>query len=77
MPVYYFDLCARGRLEADEDGLEPASAEEAYLEACAAIPPLAAELPSAGDHPRRYNFVVTNEVGQVLFEIPFREILDR
>lgn len=36
MPVFFFDVCARGRLETDETGLELASAEAAYLEAYAA-----------------------------------------
>lgn len=77
MPVFYFDLCARGRVRADEAGLKLASAEAAYLEACAAIPGMTAELLRAGDHPRGYSFVVTNEAGHVLFDIPFHEILDR
>lgn len=77
MPVYFFDVCARGRLEADETGLELASAEAAFLEACAAIPGLTAELLRAGDHPSEYAFVVADEAGRVLFEIPFQEVLGR
>jgi hypothetical protein len=70
MPVFFFDWCARGCLEADEAGLELASAEAAYLEACSAIPGLTAELLRFGDHPKGYAFVVTDEVGRVLFKIP-------
>ena len=77
MPVFFFDLCARGRLEADEAGIELASAEAAYLEACAAIVPLVSELLRAGDHPRGYSFVVTDEAGRILFDIPFHEVLER
>ncbi len=77
MPVYFFDVYARGRLEADEAGLELANAEAAYLEACAAIPRLTAELLRVGDHPRGYAFVVADEAGRVLFEIPFHEVLGR
>jgi hypothetical protein len=77
MPVFFFDLCARGHLEADEAGLEFASAEAAYLEACAAIPGLTAELLRIGDNPKGYAFVVTDEAGRVLFEIPFHEIIHR
>lgn len=77
MPVFFFDVCVRGRLEADDGGLELASAEAAYLEACAAIPGLTAELLRAGDQAVGYSFVVTNEAGRVLFEIPCHEILGR
>lgn len=76
MPVFFFDVCVRGRLEPDEVGLELPSAEAAYLEACAAIPGLTAELLRAGDQPRGYAFVVADEAGRILFEIPFDEILD-
>jgi hypothetical protein len=77
MPVFFFDVRAQGRLEPDEAGLELADAEAAYLEACAAIPGLTSELLRAGDHPGGYAFLVTNEAGRILFEIPFDEILDR
>lgn len=77
MPVFFFDLYARGRLEADEAGLELPSAETAYLQACAAIPPLVSELLRSGDRPRGYSFVATDEAGRVLFDIPFHEVLDR
>ncbi|MGH1588825.1 DUF6894 family protein [Methylobacterium phyllosphaerae] len=77
MPVFFFDVCARGRHEADEDGLELASAEASYLEARFAIPGLTAEFLRAGDHPRGYTFLVADEADRVVFEIPFQEILDR
>jgi len=77
MPVFYFDICARGRLEADESGIELPSAETAYLQACAAIPPLVSELLRSGDHPRGYSFLVADEAGRVLFDIPFHKVLDR
>ncbi|GJE74220.1 DUF6894 family protein [Methylorubrum suomiense] len=73
MPVFFFDVCARGRLEADEAGLELANAEAAYLEACAAIPGLTAELLRAGDEPRGCAFVVANEARRILFGVPFHE----
>ena len=77
MPVFFFDVRARGRVEPDEYGLELGSAEAAYLAACAAIPGLTAELLRRGDRPRGHAFVVTNEAGHLLWEIPFYEILDR
>ena len=77
MPIFFFDMRTRRRLEPDESGLELASAEAAYLAACAAIPGLAAELLRRGDQARRYAFVVMNEAGHLLWKIPFLEILDR
>ncbi|WP_449411809.1 DUF6894 family protein [Methylobacterium komagatae] len=75
--MFFFDLCARGRMEADESGIELPSAETAYLQACAAIPPLVSELLRLGDHPRGYSLLVTDEAGRILFDIPFHEVLDR
>lgn len=76
MPIFFFDLCARGRMEANESGIELPSSETAYFQACAAIPPLVSESLRSGDHPRGYSFLVTDEVGRILFDIPFYEVLD-
>jgi hypothetical protein len=75
MPVYFFDLRSRCSVEPDDTGLEFASAEIAYLEACKAIPELAAELVGAGDSPRSYAFEVFDEAGRLIWRIPFSEIL--
>ncbi|ARO53929.1 hypothetical protein B2G69_07040 [Methylorubrum zatmanii] len=73
MPVFFFDVRWSRGLEADETGLDLASAEVAYLEACKAIPDLTVELMRMGDNPRDYSFEVADEAGRVLWRIPFTE----
>lgn len=75
MPIF-FDVRTREQLEPDKFGLELANAEAAYLAACAAIPSLTAELLHWSDQAKGYAFVVTDEAGHLLWEIPFHEILD-
>jgi hypothetical protein len=77
MPLFFFDLRSRWGVQSDDTGLEFASAEIAYLEACKAIPELTAELARTGDTPRDYTFEVTDEGGRLLWRIPFSEILSR
>ncbi|MGH1574977.1 DUF6894 family protein [Methylobacterium sp. P31] len=77
MPLFFFDVRSRCDLKADDTGLELASAEVAYLEACKAIPGLTADLVRAGNTPQSYAFEVTDEAGRLLWLIPFSEILDR
>lgn len=77
MPMFYFHLRTPRGLERDEVGIDIASAEAAYLEAARAIPDLAVELLRAGESPSRYTFEVRNEVGQLVWEIGFHEVLGR
>lgn len=77
MPLFYFDVRSRCRLEPDETGLEFASAEIAYMEACKAIPDLTVELLRAGGTFQGYAFEVSDEAGRMLWRIPFSEILGR
>jgi hypothetical protein len=77
MPLFFFDLRSRCSLQRDGDGLEFASAEIAYMEACRAIQELTVELLHAGDTPQDYAFEVADEAGRLLWRIPFGEILGR
>lgn len=77
MPLFFFDLWSRKGLERDDAGLEFASAEIAYIEACKAIPGLTCELIRAGDTAQGYTFEVADEAGRILWRIPFSEILGR
>lgn len=77
MPLFHFHLRTPRGLERDDTGLDMASAEAAYLEACRAIPDLAIELLRAGESPGRYAFEVRNEVGQLVWQIGFHEVLGR
>ncbi|GJE09481.1 DUF6894 family protein [Methylobacterium longum] len=77
MPLFFFDLRSRCGLEPDDIGLEFASAEIAYMEACSAILDLTAELLRAGGTSHGYAFEVSDEAGRMLWRIPFSEILGR
>lgn len=77
MPLFFFDLRSRSGLHHDDTGLEFASAEIAYIEACKAIPDLTCELVRAGGTPQGYAFEVADEAGRILWHIPFGEILGR
>ena len=58
-------------------GLDFAGLEAAYLDACRAIPAMAADLVKQKHDPLPYVFEITDEAGQLLMEVPFSEILDR
>lgn len=77
MPLFFFDLRSQCGCQCDDTGLEFASAEIAYMEACKAIPDLTAELARTGGSPQDYAFEVTDEAGRMLWRIPFSEILGR
>ncbi|MHC2103768.1 MULTISPECIES: hypothetical protein [unclassified Methylobacterium] len=75
MPLFYFHLRTPTGLDPDEDGLTMPNIETAYLEACASIPDMAIDLIREGLSPMPYAFVITNEAGEILMEIPFAERL--
>lgn len=75
MPLFYFHLRTPAGLDPDEDGLTMPNIETAYLEACASIPDMAIDLIREGLSPMPYAFVITNEAGEILMEIPFAERL--
>lgn len=75
MPLFYFHLRTPGGLDSDEDGLVMADLDTAYLEACASIPGIAAELVHQGLSPMPYTFVIANAAGEPLMEVPFAERL--
>ena len=77
MPWFYFHLRTPQGLEPDDTGLEFAGIEAAYLEACASIPEISADLACEGKNPARYAFEITDPAGRPLMEVPFTEILDR
>ena len=58
-------------------GLNFIGLEAAYLDACRAIPDMAADLVKQKHDPLTYVFEIVDEAGQLLMEVPFSEILDR
>uniref|UniRef100_UPI003013BEFA DUF6894 family protein n=1 Tax=Methylobacterium nigriterrae TaxID=3127512 RepID=UPI003013BEFA len=77
MPRFFFHLRTPDGLQWNEDGLQLVNLETAYLDACRAIPAMAAELIGRGQLPMRYAFEITDADGQLLMEVPFSEVLDK
>ncbi|WP_267406938.1 hypothetical protein [Methylobacterium sp. GC_Met_1] len=75
MPLFFFHLRTPEGLDPDEDGLMLSDLETAYLEACASIPDMAADLARTGLSPMPYSFVIANAAGEALMEVPFAERL--
>ncbi|MGD9968166.1 MAG: hypothetical protein AB7T59_16725 [Hyphomonadaceae bacterium] len=77
MGQYYFHLWSGDRYQPDEIGLDLANAEEAYIQAFRAAQDGWIEMVRAGVNPRRHRFDVVDEAGQMLFELPFLEVISR
>ncbi|GJE41504.1 DUF6894 family protein [Methylobacterium soli] len=77
MPRFHFHLQTPDGREQDEDGLKIADLETAYLDACRAIPDMAADMIRRGQQPMRFAFEIADAGGQILMEVPFSEILDK
>src|SRR3712207_1568392 len=78
MPLFFFHL--RGGpdgLSLDKDGLDLLDVEAAYLEAHQTALDMAQEWLRKGRSPRGYAFEVVNGAGEIVFEVPFAEALDR
>lgn len=73
MPLFFFHLRTPEGLDPDEDGLVMADLETAYLQACASIPDMTAELMHTGRSPLAYSFVIAGIAGETLIEVPFAE----
>lgn len=76
MPRFYFHLRCPSGLDRDEIGLDLDGVEAAYLEACAAIPAIAAELCEQRANPHRHAFEIVDAAGTLLMDVPFAEVLD-
>ncbi|HKD48331.1 MAG TPA: hypothetical protein VKB67_11660 [Rhizomicrobium sp.] len=76
MPRYYFNFRQNGHLTPDTLGSEFLSAENAYLEAFNAAQEMWTELLSERHDPRRCSFEIHDEDGNLLFVLPFWEILE-
>lgn len=75
MPLFFFHLRTPDGLDPDEDGLAMPDLDTAYLEACASIPDMAADLARAGLSPQPYAFIIADADGETLMEVPFAERL--
>ncbi|MCJ2069386.1 hypothetical protein MKK75_11375 [Methylobacterium sp. J-030] len=77
MPKFYFHLRGPDGLDYDDEGLELASVEAAYLEAFKAVPGMGSDLAFTAKNPIRYGFEITDAHGTTLMAVPFAEVLDR
>ena len=75
MPQFYFHLRTPRGLERDQFGLQQPSLDEAYLEACRAIPELCVDLLHEGIAPLACAFVICDAAEAELMEVPFSERL--
>ena len=76
MPRFYFDFCQGNDRIPDAEGTELANAEQAYLEAFNGASDLWGDLLKQRQDPRRCRFEVRSEEGDLLFILPFQEVLD-
>lgn len=75
MPRFYFDLATSERFERDTVGASFATVEKAYLDACRAVIDISGELLRERKDPSRYQFEIRDTGGQVVWELPFSEVL--
>lgn len=76
MPRYFFDFCQGPDRCADADGSEFANVEQAYLEAFRGAQDMWSELLRQRRDPRRCTFEVRNKARELLFVLPFQEVMD-
>ena len=76
MPRYFFNVVDGDRTIVDSLGLELDDLDEARQEAVASARELMSENLLRGVPPNGRRFVVTDETGAVLAEIPFKDTLD-
>ena len=76
MTRYFFDFRQNGNTMADTVGCEFEAAEDAYLEAFKAALEMWPGLLQQRQDPRRCYFEIRDESGNVLFMLPFGEVLE-
>ena len=77
MPLFFFHYRTADSYEVDTVGGEFGSLELAFLDAHRGAIDIAAELLHAGKSPMRHCIDVADAEGQVLMDLPFREVLMR
>lgn len=75
MPIFRFHLRRRKTIDPDDHGIEFRDFEQAYLEACQAIPDVARDLLVQGVDPITCAYVICDEQGRYLADVPFTEVL--
>jgi hypothetical protein len=75
MRRFFIHLDMDGTLQRDLIGLLYEAPELAYLQACRAIPDLAAAMLRARQDPMRCRFLIENDKGEEMFDVPFSEVI--
>jgi len=76
MARFFFDFRQAGKYTRDLEGIEFAGVEQAYLEAFKAAQDMWSELLKQRRDPRRCVFEVRGGSGEILFVLPFQEVVD-
>ncbi|HWC62153.1 MAG TPA: hypothetical protein VG501_00925 [Rhizomicrobium sp.] len=75
MRRFFIHLEVGGALQSDGVGILCEAPELAYLQACRAIPDVAAEMLRHRQDPMDCRFVIENEKGEEMFVVPFDEVI--
>jgi 2-succinyl-5-enolpyruvyl-6-hydroxy-3-cyclohexene-1-carboxylate synthase len=75
MPLYFFHLISPAERCLDDLGSHLPDVEQAYLEVYQAALDISFEMLRLRRDPSQLRFEVTNESGEVLFDLPFSEAL--
>lgn len=75
MPTFYFHFNDGKETFPSELGLDRRDLEQAYMDACAAVPDMARELLLKRQNPLEASFIIADAQGRKLMTIPFTEVL--
>jgi hypothetical protein len=75
MPRFFFDLAGPGGVERDDLGVVFTGVEAAYVDACRAVLEISVDMLRDRRDPGGHRFEVRDEVGVLVLEIPFSEVL--
>jgi hypothetical protein len=76
MPRYYFHVREHGRVSEDDYGVTLANTDIAHEEAAQAAREILSEKVALGEHIDGQVFVVCDDDGVPLFELPFKDVLN-
>jgi hypothetical protein len=76
MPRYFFNIVDDDRTIVDSQGVELADLDEVHQEAVTSARELMSESVLRGQAPNGRRFVVTDQAGMVIAEIPFKDAME-
>jgi hypothetical protein len=76
MPRYFFNIVDDDRTIVDSQGVELADLDEVRQEAVTSARELMSERVLRGQTPNGRRFVVTDEAGMVIAQIPFKDAME-